>query len=63
MAGLAIERNQGLLVPDTQKLLRTLIADIEDANRVRKGEKRLRAGLLRVRIGGRFRLQANFWQP
>jgi hypothetical protein len=41
MTGLAIERNKGLLVPDTQKLLRTLIADIEDANRVRKGGKRL----------------------
>lgn len=41
MTGLAIERNKGLLVPDTQKLLRTLIADIEDVNRVRKGGKRL----------------------
>ena len=43
MTGLAIERNKGLLVPDTQKLLRTLKADIEDANRVRKGGKRLSA--------------------
>ncbi len=45
MTGLAIERNKGLLVPDTQKLLRTLKADIEDANRVRKGGKRLVADL------------------
>ncbi len=31
MTGFAIERNKGLLAPDTQKLLRTLMADIEDA--------------------------------
>jgi hypothetical protein len=43
ITGLAIERNKGLLAPDTQKLLRTLMADIEDANRVRKGGKRLGA--------------------
>lgn len=49
MTDLAIERNKGLLVPDTQKLLRTLIADIEDANRVRKGGKRLEAV---IRLGG-----------
>lgn len=30
-SGFRIERNKGLLAPDTQKLLRTLMADIEDA--------------------------------
>lgn len=31
MTGWALERNKGLLSPDTQKLLRTLMAYIEDA--------------------------------
>jgi hypothetical protein len=63
MTGLAIERNKGLLVPDTQKLLRTLKADIEDANRVRKGGKRLVAvGRVRQMNDGQVRKRSYEWR-
>ena len=39
MTGLAIERNKGLPAPDTQKLFRTLMADIEDATAFARAEK------------------------